>query len=435
VRLFDGTVSAQGHIHDYLSAALHFSDGTRQALDFLVTHLDPCVQIVLGLSWLQKYNPPIDWVNMVLTLQKPMQMVSVNQAETMPQWNSGSLDPADTELDTLQELAPWDVPYPLVRDFGYFPDAGKATAKETLTPQKEVPCDSTPVTSTMENSPAFSKMEECIPVLPRMGEHIPVLSKLDEHFPALPVTGGRDSAPPLSMSMGNKNTPEGTMGKPNSLFSADIPEPKADFSPLPPTSKRSCRHTPLMPTSTPSLWKDAKPRKNKSWTLPASDSSIPVSPPSVESIPELVPLLHQVPCKSKDLEMRLINAAAFSTLLRSDRVEFFCSVNIRPNARAGSASMEPSTPPVEDLEELIPEKYKEFSDIFRESDARELPPHCPYDHPIDLEPDARIPHSGIYSMSERELDLFAPPPLLQVPLFFSPRKKMEVSASALTIVV
>uniref|UniRef100_A0A670ZB52 Gypsy retrotransposon integrase-like protein 1 n=1 Tax=Pseudonaja textilis TaxID=8673 RepID=A0A670ZB52_PSETE len=51
----------------------------------------------------------------------------------------------------------------------------------------------------------------------------------------------------------------------------------------------------------------------------------------------------------------------------------------------------------------IPSELSDFSDVFSEQEADRLPPHCTYDCPLDLIPDAPLPKGRLYSMSEPEL--------------------------------
>uniref|UniRef100_A0A8C5MC00 Gypsy retrotransposon integrase-like protein 1 n=1 Tax=Leptobrachium leishanense TaxID=445787 RepID=A0A8C5MC00_9ANUR len=53
----------------------------------------------------------------------------------------------------------------------------------------------------------------------------------------------------------------------------------------------------------------------------------------------------------------------------------------------------------------IPTIYQEFLDVFDEKGVESLPPHRPYDCPIDLIPGAPIPHGHIYPLSEPELKI------------------------------
>ncbi len=49
------------------------------------------------------------------------------------------------------------------------------------------------------------------------------------------------------------------------------------------------------------------------------------------------------------------------------------------------------------------EKYKDFADVFEKNKADQLPEHCPYDCPIDLEEGHSPPFGPIYGLSEPEL--------------------------------
>lgn len=51
----------------------------------------------------------------------------------------------------------------------------------------------------------------------------------------------------------------------------------------------------------------------------------------------------------------------------------------------------------------LPDKYKEFQDVFNKQNADQLPPSRPYDCPIDLLPGAPIPYGRVFPLSETEL--------------------------------
>ena len=55
------------------------------------------------------------------------------------------------------------------------------------------------------------------------------------------------------------------------------------------------------------------------------------------------------------------------------------------------------------VKELLPPQYSEFQDVCEKKNADKLPPHRPYDCPIELLPGAEIPFGSIYSLSEPEL--------------------------------
>lgn len=61
------------------------------------------------------------------------------------------------------------------------------------------------------------------------------------------------------------------------------------------------------------------------------------------------------------------------------------------------------------VEDYVPEPYREFLDVFSEEKSHRLPERRPYDHAIDLVPDAKMTHSKTYHLShdeEKELDKF-----------------------------
>ena len=57
--LIDGSVNT--HITEVCTIPIRFSSGEVLTLDFYVTPLESSCAVVLGLSWLLRYNPLIDW--------------------------------------------------------------------------------------------------------------------------------------------------------------------------------------------------------------------------------------------------------------------------------------------------------------------------------------------------------------------------------------
>jgi hypothetical protein len=51
----------------------------------------------------------------------------------------------------------------------------------------------------------------------------------------------------------------------------------------------------------------------------------------------------------------------------------------------------------------LPEKYKDFADVFEKNKVDQLPEHRPYDYPIDLEEGHSPPFGPMYGLSEPEL--------------------------------
>ena len=58
----------------------------------------------------------------------------------------------------------------------------------------------------------------------------------------------------------------------------------------------------------------------------------------------------------------------------------------------------------ESVEEMVPPELHEYLDVFSEQEARELPPHRPWDMKIDLVPGAQTDHRvGLYALNEEQL--------------------------------
>jgi len=54
---------------------------------------------------------------------------------------------------------------------------------------------------------------------------------------------------------------------------------------------------------------------------------------------------------------------------------------------------------------VVPEAYQDFFDVFSREEAKNMPPHCEFDHEIHIENDQTPPHSHIYPLSGTELGL------------------------------
>lgn len=65
--------------------------------------------------------------------------------------------------------------------------------------------------------------------------------------------------------------------------------------------------------------------------------------------------------------------------------------------------------PVKTFEEMVPEYYRDFAKVFSDEESQRLPEHKPWDHTIELIPEAKGWHAKVYPLSkneQEELDKF-----------------------------
>ena len=107
-------------------------------------------------------------------------------------------------------------------------------------------------------------------------------------------------------------------------------------------------------------------------------------------------------------QIRLISARTFADAILTGEEAYHMYVAPASNLQGSRATPIPSNPiPTYSEEHLlhkhVPTHYHQYADVFSENVAKEIPPHRPYDHKIDLLDGTTPPHSHIYNMSELEL--------------------------------
>jgi len=96
-------------------------------------------------------------------------------------------------------------------------------------------------------------------------------------------------------------------------------------------------------------------------------------------------------------QISLLGASAFLELQQKENLEVF-SVTLEELEEVVNGKKQAA-----DVYQLVPEHYHEFLHLFREEDARKLPPHRPYDHKIPLKPGTEPPFGPLYGMSHQQL--------------------------------
>jgi len=82
-------------------------------LDFYVTPLDSCCSLVLGHSWLTRYNPLIDWVSRSISFRPPSVLQSLASVPLVETLVKPSFSPAENPLQfTPSETFPSNSKWP-----------------------------------------------------------------------------------------------------------------------------------------------------------------------------------------------------------------------------------------------------------------------------------------------------------------------------------
>ncbi|KAG5723345.1 hypothetical protein E4T56_gene334 [Termitomyces sp. T112] len=115
--------------------------------------------------------------------------------------------------------------------------------------------------------------------------------------------------------------------------------------------------------------------------------------------------LSPAPIDAGDLDIKIISTIPFACLLQDGTPAF--QVQIMPalpkEYLCAETTLPECTTEKQILYKVVSLKYHEFADGFSEESAKELPPHCPYNHKIDLKEGTSLPFGKVYNMSEIEL--------------------------------
>jgi RNase H-like domain found in reverse transcriptase/Reverse transcriptase (RNA-dependent DNA polymerase)/Integrase zinc binding domain/Integrase core domain/Chromo (CHRromatin Organisation MOdifier) domain len=335
IELFDGSMASFGDITHTMNTDILFADGTKQREEFLVTRLHPTADVVLGIEWLQRHNPKVDWKHPMTVTFPDAKAKQNSDARACESDQLGKHPPesTDTENDGLSpevlEFLPWTKEFHLkhgVHGLVMSAVTGNPAELRDLRPAEQTmssPMPSTSITSPDSNS----------------------------------------SSDPNNLSAGNSdNKPTPSAATPLQTITRSKGSPSANAWKFPHVKKR------LQENSTAS---NQKPQ------------AALVAP-----------------------RVSFVRAPAFASIVRRGDYSLYGTISIKPSTPESKfPSQTTKLPPDEEKDAMdnIPVEYRDYSDVFSDKDARELPPHRQYDHSIDIEPGGKPPWLPIYGISEPEL--------------------------------
>ncbi len=176
----------------------------------------------------------------------------------------------------------------------------------------------------------------------------------------------------------------------------------------------------LCPVLPRTLW-SRNPKRvgtNSSFLKSVMSSPAVKNPPVVRTKPCPVKNLVKNPAqKTNPIQIFIDGAVLFYRAAKNLQV---FAIHVNPNNK--NPQSEPT--PIK-----LPERYKDFVDVFEKINADQLPTHRPYDCPIDLEEGHSPPFGPIYGLSEPELKTlprgsFSIPSLQPAPQFCLSRRRM-----------
>ncbi|KAG5733974.1 hypothetical protein E4T56_gene7440 [Termitomyces sp. T112] len=156
-------------------------------------------------------------------------------------------------------------------------------------------------------------------------------------------------------------------------------------------------------TQSPST-SNGDPEGEESATPPRQQCSTP--PTNSATTPDSTAIaLSSTSIDSGSLDIKIISAIPFTHLLQDGTPAFQLQVMpaLPKEHLCGEIAALESKMEEQILSEVVPPEYHEFADVFSEGSAKELPPHCSYNHKIDLEEGTSSPFGKIYNIFEIKL--------------------------------
>ncbi|KAG5720269.1 hypothetical protein E4T56_gene3343 [Termitomyces sp. T112] len=395
LKLFDGDSTPVGDITHCLEMTLTFANGQQQELRLLITKLHPSAPVVLGFSWLHSTNPRVDWPSLTLCLDwdNPTDSGLVPFDVSPPSENSETTINQPRTPPQLCSRSAWSfVIYVRLGDslkvLPALVDSGASGV--FISNQLDLRRNNL-------NKPLELQLFDRSPTTARIMQYHNNTLTLDNdlQFQArLLVT----QLPPLTPIVLGLLLAATIHLRFESISDLDVPHPNTitsgttQDSPTPDANPDGERSTTL-----------SRPPSDKLQRLPPNiprnrykgprylDQQCPKPPtnPDVTPDPTVTPTVPN-PGDPGDLNIKIISALQVTPALPEEY--------LRAGTTAPESKMEEQI-----LSKVVPPEYHEFADMFSEGSAKELPPHCSYDHKIDLEEGTSPPFGKIYNISEIEL--------------------------------
>ncbi|KAG5727488.1 hypothetical protein E4T56_gene12005 [Termitomyces sp. T112] len=415
LKLFDGDSTPAGDITHCLETTMTFANGQQQELQLLVTKLHPSAPVVLGFSWLHSTNPRIDWPSLTLRLDwdnptdsglvlfdvsppSENSETTIDQPQTPPQLRSRSaqsfviyvrlggslkvlpalvdsgassvfvsnqLDLRRNDLDKLLELQLFDGSPATTRIMQYHDNT--LTLDNNLQFQARLL-----VTQLPPSTLIVLRLLWLQDINPDIN-----WKNLTMQFPG-PKASLAATIHLHLQSISDLNVPH-----PDTITSGTTQDsPTSDTNP---DRERSTTPSRSLLDKLRRLPPNIPRSQYKGLRYPNQQRPKPPTNPNVTPDPTVTPTVPN-PIDPGDLDIKIIVTPALPK-------EY-----LRAGTTAPESKMEEQI-----LSKVVPPEYHEFADMFSEGSAKELPPHCSYDHKINLKEGTSPPFGMIYNMSKIEL--------------------------------
>ncbi|KAG5729497.1 hypothetical protein E4T56_gene4641 [Termitomyces sp. T112] len=408
LKLFDRDSTPAGDITHCLETTLTFANRQQQELQLLVTKLHPSAPVVLGFSWLRSTNPHVDRPSLTLRLDRD----NPTDSGLVPFNVSPASKNSETTIDQLRtppqlcSRSAWS--FVIYVRLGGSPkvlpalvDSG--TSGVFASNQLNLRCnnlDKPLKLQLFDGSPTTTRITQyhnnTLTLDDDLQFQAQLLKNLTMQFPG-PKASLAAAIHLRLQSISDLNVP-----CPDTITSGttqDSPTPDAN-----PDGERSTTPSRSPLDKLQRLPPNIPRNQYKGPCYPDQRCPKPLTDPDVTPDPTVTPTVPN-PVNPGDLDIKIIGAVPFMHLLREGTPAFqlqFTPALPEEYLRAGTTTPEIKMEE-QILSEVVPPEYHEFADVFSEGSAKELPPHCFYDHKIDLEEGTSPPFGKIYNMSKIKL--------------------------------